>query len=125
MRGILFRGKMVYEMPKPFSEWIRGYLCFVYTDNPLKARIYNTSTAKSYDVLTETVGQFTGLYDNNGIKIFEGDIVFINGAEKGTIVWDSEKLEYRVNMEDVQIKLGLLYSRDLKVIGTIHDKAGD
>lgn len=69
MREILFRGKRTDN-----GEWVEGYL----------TRAQGMYTIQYEDqegfycedrVITETVGQFIGLTDKNGKKIFEGDIV--------------------------------------------------
>lgn len=75
MREILFRGKQNYN-----GEWITGYLVDSYC-------IGNWLLCEP--VITETVGQYTGLTDKNGTKIFEGDIVtglFSFGMEVKAVV---------------------------------------
>lgn len=123
MREILFRGKRCDN-----GEWAQGF--YVRADHHWhkngihKDWIVCGASANGgwfalhnkYAVAHETVGQFTGLTDKNGKKIFEGDIIEWDELEWGSkhrevVTWDYNL--FAIRKDD--------WGEWCEVIGNIHD----
>lgn len=92
MREILFRGKRIDNGEWVYGYWVK-YKPYASSDKVIFG-IVPTYVSELYlfEVDPETVGQFTGLYDCKGQKIFEGDIL----DEKGPFCGINLKIEYGI-----------------------------
>ena len=139
-RKILFRGKRVDN-----GEWVCGFLtCMNYIDVFTQKVCYdgqeelNYCTVEHCQVDKNTVGQFTGLCDKNGNKIFEGDIIHIKCGYglsafvgNGIVFIDEKCLQFRVksvNPSSFDSEKGNVYDEcdftvidSYEVIGNIYD----
>lgn len=130
MREILFRGKGTHGFA--CGEWVYGYYVKDFWSTASRGfgiLPINKECGGYCEVDPETIGQFTGLTDKNGKKIFEGDVV------QGTIIsqWNKSVIRCEVVFErdgfvSVEHKKNgklwlhkLCFSKDIEVIGNIHD----
>ena len=124
MREILFRGNQVND-----GMWIQGYLFQCWGRAYILWGMTN-DTPTMHEVIPETVGQFTGLVDRDGERIFEGDILgfAIRHSSKGTVVydysgfsfvWDEDtaRVKKEIKMEWIPTNVSTMW----EVIGNIHD----
>lgn len=100
MRKILFRAKR-----KDNSEWIKG--CLTWTLEKDRYFIREQVNGIDYDVIPETIGQFTGFYDKVGEELYEGDVVLIPAGWGGDYRYETSTgvIEYDngfyVNSDDM------------------------
>ena len=111
MREILFRGKDIagnwhYGVPLVFSE---DYVCMT------APHTYNKK------VEANTVGQYTGLPDKNGKKIFEGDICKHRSNYSGEYIISVVTFTDGQFLAMASENSGFNLSDKLEIIGNIHD----
>ena len=126
MREILFRGKRIDN-----GEWAVGDL--LVNDIEGKAAIRDRRTLEVMPVIPRTVGEYTGLKDQNAKKILEGDIVrhrdeFWRSPMQSVVEYCVDKWNYPAfDLKDNDYYesngLQLAHERDieLEVIGNIYD----
>lgn len=117
MREILFRGKRVDNRTWKYGSCVEQYG---------STQIYlkdgeDEDGLDRYHVNPETVGQFIGHLDRNGVRVFEGDIVNYNG-EFGYVGFDKENAEFLVFFDNWSAGFDSIYcDRNAVIVGNIYD----
>lgn len=133
MREILFRGKRTDN-----GEWIEGYLaaydliCPSYPEDTLNATgeyCGQVPYVGFVEVDPKSVGEYTGMSDKNGKRIFEGDIVFLaNRFGKGLhwiVVWHKGTLSLKQGLCDYWACFEDMEGYTFEVVGNIRDEPDD
>lgn len=128
-REILFRGKRLDN-----GGWVQGAyghhtsLDAMIIDRPYRASDGDLSALGFWEVDPATAGQYTGLTDKNGVKIFEGDILgshYDDGCPEDVtieiIVWSENGWGLEIPGGDVAPMLDDGEFPHSEVIGNIHD----
>lgn len=132
MREILFKAKRMDN-----GEWVQGYI----VRHPSAVQIGESSpwyihvppidpddSGGVFNVNPETVCQYTGLTDKNGVKIFEGDVLRYDGDRCFTVMFDGGSFYLYGFYEpvfDIPYDAFIEGMDLLEVVGNIHDKEAD
>lgn len=116
MRNIEFRGKHLVE-----NKWFYGY--YSYEEKTGRHHI-TLPDGRPFNVIPETVGQYTGRKDKNGKKIYDGSIYKWENGDIGYVEWDEQTTGFcRRRKENPAIPYALYADSQehIEVIGNIHE----
>lgn len=122
MRTVKFRAKRTDNGEFVFGHYFRtfeiGYHSQGYDDVPDRVD-YILDDNKSFEINSDTLGEFTGLKDKNGKEIFEGDIVRAFGMHYEIVFEDGA---FYLKKKNVHHRLSrvLIFNEGIEIIGNIH-----
>ena len=110
MREIIFRGKRLDN-----GEWVEGNLFVSDTDGSTYILAGSRRVTIEWEVDPGTVGQYTGLKDKDGKRIFEGDILSLRTGRPHVVRFENGAFI----LEDSAIPMSFAIKFD--IIGNVHD----
>lgn len=121
-REILFRAKR-----KDNDQWIYGDI-LTFNGTGCEISDWDTIDYSRYDVNSETIGQFTGIKDKSGLKIFEGDIIKVDAYGIASVIFNTAMASFMILTKSkyndgTNIHIGFEETEEdeIEVVGNIHD----